>query len=856
MLTGTGEVGATVTVTGFETGAKTATVDGSGNWSIAIADADLADNGANTLSATQVDVAGNTSTATTRTVTTDLSVAAPVINVVSDDDLINATENTAGFMLTGTGEVGATVTVTGFEAGVAAKAATVDALGNWSIAIVDADLADDGANTLSATQEDVAGNTSVATTRTITTDLAPPTATSAITAISDDTDTAGDFDTTDQTLVISGSNTALGDGEVVEISLDNGATWMVVSQDTATTWSFDNTASTLAFGEYTFQTRVVDVTDNAGAISSQMVNVRFGATITGSGRIAADAESTTNTNTNTITFTFSEAIDPASFTESDIIVANGTLDTGSLTQVDANTWTATVMPDLAEGHNNVAVTLAVNAVQTAAGGGNVAAANTTTLASAFVDGDASATNVPSADITGWDTSHVTSMANAFMDHATFNQDISQWDTARVTSFSSMFRGASAFNQDIGEWVTSSAISMASMFRDVSLFNQDIGEWDTSRVIATINMFNGASAFNQDIGGWDTSRVIGMGFMFRGASAFNQDIGEWVTGSVTSMESMFREASVFNQDIGGWTTSSVNRMDSMFVNADVFNQDIGEWDTSSVTTMRSMFNSADAFDQDIGEWDTSSVTDMSFMFDGASAFNQDLGDWNVSNVTDMTNMFRGAMGMSATNMDATLNGWATIDTIQGETALQNGVALRVINASDATAVQHLIDTYSWNVIADNSYSGVTVGSNTAVDTVTLDDIGVTYHGLGGDDVITGGAGADTIFGGTGDDVLTGGAGADIFDYGHIDAGNDTITDFVTGAGGDMLDLSDLLIGYEVGDDISNWVSAMDDGSGGTLLTIDHDGTGAAAASVTIRLQGVAHTANIEDTLLSDGNLVVL
>jgi len=134
--------------------------------------------------------------------------------------------------------------------------------------------------------------------------------------------------------------------------------------------------------------------------------------------------------------------------------------------------------------------------------------------------------------------------------------------------------------------------------------------------------------------------------------------------------------------------------------------------------------------------------------------------------------------------------------------------------------------------------------------------VTYHGLGGDDVITGGAGADTIFGGTGDDVLTGGAGADIFDYGHIDAGNDTITDFVTGAGGDMLDLSDLLIGYEVGDDISNWVSAMDDGSGGTLLTIDHDGTGAAAASVTIRLQGVAHTANIEDTLLSDGNLVVL
>jgi len=170
------------------------------------------------------------------------------------------------------------------------------------------------------------------------------------------------------------------------------------------------------------------------------------------------------------------------------------------------------------------------------------------------------------------------------------------------------------------------------------------------------------------------------------------------------------------------------------------------------------------------------------------------------------------------------------------------------------------------------SGVLVG-DAAVNTITLADTGVTYYGLGGDDVITGGTGADTIFGGTGDDtivggtgddmltggtgddMLTGGDGMDTFNYVHSGAGNDVVTDFVTGVGGDILDLSDLLIGYSVGDDISDWVSSAASGTD-TVLTIDHDGTGAASNLVTITLTGIIHTANIEDTLLTDGNLVVI
>jgi Ca2+-binding RTX toxin-like protein len=60
----------------------------------------------------------------------------------------------------------------------------------------------------------------------------------------------------------------------------------------------------------------------------------------------------------------------------------------------------------------------------------------------------------------------------------------------------------------------------------------------------------------------------------------------------------------------------------------------------------------------------------------------------------------------------------------------------------------------------------------------------------------------LVGGAGNDTLTGAGGRDIFDYGFKNAGNDTITDFTLGntttnTNADILNLSDLLIGYSNG-----------------------------------------------------------
>ena len=105
------------------------------------------------------------------------------------------------------------------------------------------------------------------------------------------------------------------------------------------------------------------------------------------------------------------------------------------------------------------------------------------------------------------------------------------------------------------------------------------------------------------------------------------------------------------------------------------------------------------------------------------------------------------------------------------------------------------------------------------------------GGGGNDTLTGGNGNDVLRGGSGLDQLVGGAGSDTFDYNQItDNGGtgETIAGFVKGAGGDKLDISDLLDGLP-GYDGSNafsggYVQFADSGTGNTIVKVDTDGGG--------------------------------
>ena len=91
-----------------------------------------------------------------------------------------------------------------------------------------------------------------------------------ITAIANDTGTAGDFITNDTTLTVSGTHGALGAGEKIQVSSDGGTTWTDVTTD-ATTWSF--TDPTVHGASFTYQARIIDAAANVGNSDSQAVTI-------------------------------------------------------------------------------------------------------------------------------------------------------------------------------------------------------------------------------------------------------------------------------------------------------------------------------------------------------------------------------------------------------------------------------------------------------------------------------------------------------------------------------------------------------------------------------------------------------
>ena len=172
--------------------------------------------------------------------------------------------------------------------------------------------------------------------------------------------------------------------------------------------------------------------------------------------------------------------------------------------------------------------------------------NITDMSNYFLDYDYDWFEI--GDITGWDTSNVTTMRGMFTFHGNFNQDIGGWDTSKVTDMAHMFY-ETAFDRNIGNWDTSSVTDMSQMFMFDYYFSQDIGGWDVSNVRTMKEMFSYAEDFNQDIGGWDTGAV--------GTSSDSDHAGS------KSMQSMFDAAMSFNQDLSGWDVTNVPERPSDF-----------------------------------------------------------------------------------------------------------------------------------------------------------------------------------------------------------------------------------------------------------------------------------------------------
>ncbi|WP_336658607.1 Ig-like domain-containing protein [Enterobacter asburiae] len=252
----------TVTIT-FGGKSYTATVDASGNWTATVPSADLGSlkDGDASVQVSVTNVNGNSASAG-REYSVDATAPTVSIEIVSDNNIINAAEAQQDLVVNGVtnAEAGQTVTVTlnGVD-----YTTTVQANGSWSVTVPSADLSGitDGNYTISAAVSDKAGNPASAD-RDVLVDTTVPQLT--IHTVSDD-DVINSAEHA-QALIVTGSVTGAAAGDVVTVTL-NGKSY-TATLDASGNWSVGVPAAdvtALAAGDHTITAALTDKAGNSNS---------------------------------------------------------------------------------------------------------------------------------------------------------------------------------------------------------------------------------------------------------------------------------------------------------------------------------------------------------------------------------------------------------------------------------------------------------------------------------------------------------------------------------------------------------------------------------------------------------------
>ncbi|PTM36307.1 type 1 secretion target domain-containng protein [Enterobacter cloacae] len=252
----------TVTIS-FGGKSYTATVDADGNWTATVPSADLGSlkDGDASVQVSVTNVNGNSASAG-REYSVDATAPTVSIEIISDNNIINAAEAQQDLVINGVtnAEAGQTVTVTLNGAN---YTTTVQANGSWSVTVPSADLGAiaDGNYTVSAAVSDKAGNPASAD-RDVLVDTTVPQLT--INTVSDD-DVINSAEHA-QALIVTGSVTGAAAGDVVTVTINNKSYTATI--DAAGNWSVGVPAAdvtALAAGDYTITAALTDKAGNSNS---------------------------------------------------------------------------------------------------------------------------------------------------------------------------------------------------------------------------------------------------------------------------------------------------------------------------------------------------------------------------------------------------------------------------------------------------------------------------------------------------------------------------------------------------------------------------------------------------------------
>jgi len=341
-------------------------------------------------------------------------------------------------------------------------------------------------------------------------------------------------------------------------------------------------------------------------------------------------------------------------------------------------------------------------------------------------------------------------------------------------------------------------------------------------------------------------------------------------SLTQGSTNYVHVVAVNQGGPGGLLGSFNLSDSNFVFANgstVENTTAADWKVSLTGFGSNYATPVNEGTNGVGPWGTLS---------GISSSSNWMWDHESHSTTDLnTEYFSLAIKPVLKLTDTGTIGFSDVDLTDTHLVSATGTPVGTTLGSLTAVLNH--DTtgtgaggqVTWNYsVSASAVDSLAVGQSKVESfQITLDDqhggqltkqidvtINSTNHAIvggSGNDVLTGGAGSDALIGGGGNDTLTGGGGQDFFVYQNIaDRGTtgDTIADFTKGAGGDVLQLHDLLqtfSGYNGTNAFSGGYLQFVQSGSNTVVQVDANGGGdsyVTLATLTNQLLTQADTQN--------------
>ncbi|MDN3082723.1 BspA family leucine-rich repeat surface protein [Enterococcus faecalis] len=251
------------------------------------------------------------------------------------------------------------------------------------------------------------------------------------------------------------------------------------------------------------------------------------------------------------------------------------------------------------------------------------------------------------DLSGLDTSSVTTMAHAFDGCiALKNIDVSNLNTINVIDMSYMFANSGIETLDFSSNAKENVKNMSYMFSGSKVKTVTFGKanqpWqlkDTNRMFANANELTSVDTQN-----WNIDNLENAASMFYSTPNLTSvDVTGWNTSKLNSIERMFQACGATSiPGLSDWNTSHIRYMGSFLQGCNLTGPlDLSKWDVSSVEQMWWMFAYASNLTSvDVTGWDTSTVTEMDKMFYGDSNLSSipGLGNLTTDNARDVSNIF--------------------------------------------------------------------------------------------------------------------------------------------------------------------------------------------------------------------------